>query len=441
MWFSAVKKPYYYLLVVLFSFAAACPLGRPASWISGGLITDGDESDFKEPNLYPASSGGFHIVYRRGTPSPWKVQYRTYLGGRLGPVRTVQSLGFLWGGDVCEAGNGDVFVVWENWDAQEQIWAARSRNGGVSWDKWDITQYSYPPDKGGWGKNPQVAPFGLGQSPAVVVTSWHAGDRSLYYGVFNGTSWSPHVNSGPWTDNFYAAWGSARHPVDGSVYRTYGRFVNNVWQVFLRRFDGTSWGSEQQVSTFVQGPEPNFVARVDLAISESGQIGVIWDDVNSVWARVYEPQGGWGPMTRFDQGQSGGITAIPGTNVFCAVHSADGQVWSREYIHGTWSGRSLVSVGMPSAFNANMKVCADNNGVLLSSWEFWGTQDGKPRGHYSVAFDHARADTTPPLPTFTATPTLTHTRTPTPTITNTPRGSRSPTASPTPVPAEALVFW
>src|SRR5262249_46181468 len=120
------------------------------------------------------------------------------------------------------------------------------------------------------------------------------------------------------SDNYYAAWGVAHSPPDDSVYRTYGRRINNVWQICLRRLSAETfqWEREVVVST---NAGTDFVARPAVAVNHWGQILVIWDQNNTVQGRFWDGER-WHPQVRVNAANYPALCAIPGTQDFYAVY-------------------------------------------------------------------------------------------------------------------------
>ncbi len=70
--------------------------------------------------------------------SPWQTVYRRYNNGYMTPKLVVR-YGYVPNGNICEAGNGDIHVVWEDWDSPLEIGWAKSTDGGQTFSWQEIT--------------------------------------------------------------------------------------------------------------------------------------------------------------------------------------------------------------------------------------------------------------------------------------------------------------
>ena len=371
-----------------------------ANWSNAQLLNDPSETSCKDPQIYPATGGGFHAVYKHApSGAPWQIRYRRYNQG-LGPRLNVPHTGWPGGfSDMIEALDGSIWVAWENWvgndQGGEQIFAARSTNGGQSWTSYNVTNYVYTGDRGGEAKNPQLAPFGTGNSPSVVIAHWQAYEKQLKSNTWNGSAWSPVNPMNVGTDNFYAAKGICRSAYDGTVYRTYGRLINNVWQICYKRWDGVSWGPEVVVST---NTRTDFVARPAIAVNALNQIMVVWDQDNQVYWRMYDPATGWTPQGVIPDAYNASVTAIPGSPMFYVVYipvNDQNYVHGRRFIYGQWDPPVVVSKGMSFGYTTTPEVIAEPNGRLWCAWESW--PNGSPQMFFATTGDFMNQDTTPPV--------------------------------------------
>src|SRR5262249_15509191 len=114
---------------------------------------------------WPPPGGRAGPLGLRGQPAP----------GADGPHAAVsrRARGFVAGGDVLETWDGALWLTWENWAPNnEQIWTARSFDGGLNWEKWQVSRFTPPPD--GQAKNPQLAAIGWPEFGWVISSSWRA---------------------------------------------------------------------------------------------------------------------------------------------------------------------------------------------------------------------------------------------------------------------------
>ncbi len=361
-----------------------------AQWRNAARLSDpAHTGDIKEARLAPAADGGFHAIYRHFAAGGVEVRYRRYEGGSLRPAVLVHQLGFLAGGEICESGDGGIHLVWENWDdVNEQIWWARSADGGLTFpSKQAITAYGNNPN--GQAKNPMIVPFGSAGAE-VLALSWGAPPANrMYHNRHNGTAWLGHTNSGISTSNSYAAWGSARNPVDGSVWRTYGKEVSGQWQIAIRRFNGTAWGPEEMVTTYAVDTVDEFPSRGNVAINSAGEVMVVWDAESDVWSRLRAANGTWGAVQRIGAGYAPAVTDVPGGRDFYLVHPWPRDSWNqiagRRWSGGVWSASVKVSNGLANNYSPNCDITADPLGNLYACWEYWPNGGaGPPVSYFSV---------------------------------------------------------
>jgi len=391
-----VKARFLVLLMAAAFFVAMFAAVRceANTWATVAQLHIPTEQSIKDPRVFGAASGGFHVAYKT-TVDGWKIKYRRWQNGSftLAPV-LVHQLGYLGGiMDLAEAMNGDIWITWENWAPDnEQVYAGRSSDM-LNWTLYDITQYVYPPGEGGQGKNPNITPYGATGSPVMIATNVRAKYNELMYAKWDGSSWSPITGMGTYTDNYYASYGSCRNPVDGSVYRTYGRIVNGSWQICMRRFNGVSWEPEIVVST---NTGSSFVARPSIAISQGGHILVVWDQDTTIQARHYDPVVGWQPQTQADEGYNPVVIAVPNRNEFYVAYLSNNRVLGKRYRSREWqNGADTVCAGMTvGPYLANLDLGAAPDGTLFACWEYFA--DGGPYGLYTTSANFTITDPTPP---------------------------------------------
>lgn len=366
--------------IALLTFVIITSCGSAHGWTTSRLLNDPSEAAVKGAEIWPAKDGGFHAVYSNTKPS-WQIVYRRYKDGILSPRQVIRN-GFVPNANLCQAGNGDVHLVWEDWDDGLQIGWAVSKNGGLSFLPWqEITDT-------GDTKWPLIVPYGPPDSPTVIMSYWQAKNKNLYWRTYDGTSWGPLMNMNQNADNEYEVFGMCRSLQDGTVYRSYGTKIGGVLSVCFRRFNGSYWEPQVVVAS------PGFFCRHDIAVNTTGHILVMWEQDERIWTRMYTPGVGWGPIQQMTNESSGfgGITAIPGTTDFYLVYRKAGQIWGRRWQGGVWKPEELVSVGMPDGFVVDADVCAGPDGTLYASWEYWGT--GEPQQWFSVQEGNPLPDAT-----------------------------------------------
>ena len=348
-------------------------------WATAQLLNDPSDIAAKSAVLYASKDGGFHVVYVNTKPS-WQIVYRRYQNGILTPKKVVRE-NFVPNPSICEAGNGDIHLVWEDWIGGPSVGWAKSSDGGqtFTWQRMTDTVET---------KLPMLAHYGASDSGTVVMTYWNAADKNLYWRTFNGSNWGTLYNMGQNADNIYELSGICRSLQDGTVYKSYGTNVGGVLSVCYRRFNGVNW--EPQVVVASVG----FFARPDIAVNTTGHILLVWDQDERIWIRMFTPGVGWGPIQQMTNEKSAcpAVCAIPGTTDFYLVYTKSDRIWGRRWQGGVWQAEELVSVGKNPSFVWGPDVCAGPDGSLYASWETWET--GEPQQWFSYKLGGPPPDAT-----------------------------------------------
>lgn len=350
-----------------------CPTSVQGQWTSQQFLVDPSDQnrDIKNGRIIGAAGGGFHALYTAGGVG---LRYRRILPGGPLPAVTVTDT-FLYNADFAEAGNGELHVVFESWTDPDppQVGWCRSANGGAS-----FSPYVRISNSGAGAKFPFVVPFGASNAADAVMAYQDADDNQMKYQRWNGGSWSPSSAQNFATcDTAYQATGMCRSPVDGSVYRTYGRMIGGLWSVCYRRYNGSGWDNEVVVSQ-----EPTFFAWPYIAVNNAGVIMVFWDRDEVCYSRWFTPGQGWSAIKAIDnKGIHGHMAWVPGTNRFVCVNTGNqNRVQVRQWVDGQWLASTNVSPS--SGFTPDSRIGASVDGTICAIWENWDT--GGPRWYYSM---------------------------------------------------------
>ncbi len=184
----------------VFSLLVVSPRVALAGWQTSALLNETYEAAAKNSKIAAAKSGGFHASYYR--VDPHQIVYRRYKDGFLAP-RIVLRTGTVFNANSCEAGNGDVHVVWEDWQDGLEVGWAWSNNNGQSFNPFQEISNT------GDTKWPLIAPFGADASGEVVMSYWNAksDNKNLYWRRWNGASWGLLYNMNQNADNEYEVFG------------------------------------------------------------------------------------------------------------------------------------------------------------------------------------------------------------------------------------------
>jgi hypothetical protein len=360
--------------------ASAC-VATPAraGWTAPAKLNTPDDTPRRVsfPRIAPATNGGFHVVYQAWDDqnAAGRAEYLRYrrfnaAGAVAAPVTILES-GGVNKPDVATAPNGDVHVVWENWNGGPEIAWSRSTNGGASFSSGvNITTVN-----DGFGarldESPQIAGFGTSGGQAVVT--WrNTGDNSLEFQKFDGTNWTGYSWTGHFATGFNAP-GIARNPVTGNVHKMVDTGPNAGYKTFEQ---GAGWGSTFDVFSADQAVEPS------MAINAAGQQMFLIDNNFVSKAQLVNPNGSHGTFNSdlfAGRRNFGAVTAIPGTNDFFAVATDAMQavsnqsthIFGRRYTGGAWGPiETLATMSEVPEFISNIDVAADPLGNVLVTWQY-----------------------------------------------------------------------
>ncbi|MEI6914758.1 MAG: carboxypeptidase-like regulatory domain-containing protein, partial [Armatimonadota bacterium] len=338
------------------------------------------ESDAKTARVAAAKTGGFHVTY--GNANPWQTRYRRWENGSFIRDVTIKTV-FAPNGDIAEAGNGDIHVVWEDWDGTEQIGWAKSTDGGLTFAVRDATAYGNSPD--GQAKHPGVAAWGADNGANMMMSSWNADSKQMFYNTLTNAA-NPAVGNtytGFNGDNQYAVNGMCRSLQDGTIYRLLSRSIGGVISVVMRRFNGSSWDPEVVVASC------GFFARESIAVNPVGQIMTSWEQDNHLFTRLYTPGTGWAAITDMGEAHFGWVTAVPTTNDFYMTYAngAQNNCYGRRWSNG-WFPAEDIAIGIPDGFTPDTHCAAGPDGTIYAVWEYWGAGNGqwsdKPQQWFNV---------------------------------------------------------
>lgn len=363
-----------YILVLGFSVLMGSSVSV-AQWSTAQNVNTAESGygHMKYPSVWAATGGGFHVKYNlnieNNVPADWQLKYRRYQASAWGSPVVVHSGNMVSGGEICEALNGSIHIVWENWGSTGNVGWSQSTNGGLSF----TSPIEIAPNLSDVGKFPRIAPFGTNGSAELVAFYGYPPEHKTFYSRFTGSMWLPAVNTGQNYGTEHELSGIAWSPVDGSVYAT----VDNDDYIAYQRFDGTTWTTTNVES---QGAVP----RPCIAVNANGRIMVVWENNTQLKSKLYIPGSGWGAVQIIaSPGAYSSVAAIPGTDNFYVIYSVDhppygtniyeGRLWS----NGAWGTVETVSVGIPRAYSVNSDLAAAADGSLMAVWEDHGASTAR----------------------------------------------------------------
>lgn len=345
-------------------------------WSNAARFDAENGTDCKTGGIAPATGGGFHFLYQ---PNNSALRYRRYYAnGTLSSPLTL-FYGTTYNSEITESLNGDIHVVFEDWSqGPNNIRWYKSTNAGASFATTQMLTST------NCAKHPHVAAFGMGQSPEVIMSYYRSDgdcDDTLWFRRFNGATWSAEGPLNSPANSEFDCFGMARSPLDGSVYRTFDPSENTM---AIRRYNG-SWESQIQIYS------GSWAVRQHMAINQSGQIMLLWDDMSRIKAMLYTPGSGSSAVVDLGPGGYSGacdVCAIPGTNDFYMVVARNMggtnnfHVYGRRWSNGSWLTEESVQNNQSNAFIVTPLVTADAAGNIYCVWEYWGY--GKPQQWFAI---------------------------------------------------------
>ena len=369
--------------IAVFSVCLAPALG--ATWNPAVEISQNKTT--KSATLDGSLGGGAHIKWTEEKPNnDWKIMYMNVdADGNHGAIKLVyDSTGLVANGEIKQAGNGDLWVSYEDWTSSTRGWAARSTNGGTSWTKYAL----------GGEKFPILSRNGLtgaGMMFHVYVSSLD----ELHYRIWNGSSWaSTQAVPGTIVEAEFWVSASAWSPNNGHVWRPYGRQSGGT-NVFSKTFNGATWSSETQVSQ-----TNGFFAWPDVAVNENGHALVVWERDASVRGRLYKPSTGWGTeVVIASNARAADVTYIPGEDDFYVAWqqpASPQKILGTRMTNGSPTTQDTISVGLNTSFSGDPDISADEYGRLHCVLEHW--VDNRPEVYYTSSDEFYSPPTPPPTP-------------------------------------------
>lgn len=394
---------------VVLAALLSCAHGQ---WGTSQLLNEASYSgqSVKDCHLAARHGGGFHAIYKTTTPQ-WVQRYRFYTNASsLSPSTAVQTLVFLGGTSSLAVSSplGHLHVAWENWaTAEEDIYAARSVDGGNTWQQFQVTDYGKADS--GDAKSP-VLTINDATDDSMLCHNWHATADTMCYNVFNASSCSydGNVCTAMSCTNQYAVTAAVYSPANGRSYRFYSHQASGHWQLYMYAQAGAQVGPEIQVSDTTDG---TFIARPAASVNSAGLLVVIWEEGDLLY-RVFDTITGAfaSPAAVFEKGNYASITSIPGSENFYATYAdtsnkvrphllyATGMpqqqlqydvpfylqvVYGKHYYSGnnTWQAAEVVSNGLGIAYTLATDVVAGEDGRIYACWEFWG--NGQAQQYYN----------------------------------------------------------
>ncbi len=224
----------------------------------------------------------------------------------------------------------------------------------------------------------------LSGSNGEVWAAWVAyrnKGNEVFVRRFDGKSWgaAQRVTERP-SDIFLAKMGRDRN---GNPWVVWSAQVNDNWDLYARRWNGKSWSAVERLT---ENPQPDIFHN--LATDANGNLWLVWQGFRNgksdIFARRYDGSN-WSPAERVSLSPANdwepAIAADGAGRVYVAWDTYDKgnyDIVMRSFAGGKWS--DPVAVADSPKFEAHVSLACDRQNRLWAAWNESGTQWGKDTG-------------------------------------------------------------
>ncbi len=395
------------------------------AWGSAELIETDNAGNAYRPQIAIDNNGNAIAVWLQHDGTRWNIRANRFDGTSWGSAELIETnnAGDAFDPQIAVDGNGNALAVWAQSDGtRNNIWA--NRFDGTSWGSAVLIETN----NAGNAFAPQIAADNNGNALAV----WQQSDGTrfnIWAKRFDGTSWGsatlistnnaiggfvPRIafdNNGNalavwrqfggtpiissiWANRFDGtSWGSAElieNNNAGDGWEPQIAFDNNgnalaVWQQFdgpqgdpssrdgiwANRFDGTSWGSAEQIDT--NNARGTFGQQI--AFDNNGNALAVWQQGDGIWANRFDGTS-WGIAELIETNNAVNasrpqIAVDSNGNALAVWHQSDG-IGANRFDGTSWGSAELIATSIVSGADSP-QIAFDNNGNALA---VWGQSDG-----------------------------------------------------------------
>ncbi|MHA2135817.1 MAG: hypothetical protein ACW99J_18320 [Candidatus Thorarchaeota archaeon] len=355
---------------------------RDGSWGWGTELEISTDSGTENQNGYgfgysiAVNGNKVHVVYDDQGDGDYDIYYRYYDGSSWQTeVEISTDSGTetqLWSSIAVDGTN--VHVVWQ--DKGDGDWDIYYRHyDGSSWQ----TEVEISTDSG--SETQEYAAVAVDGSEVHVV--WQDkgdGDYDLYYRYYDGSSWQTEQEIS--TDSGTEDQGYPSIAVEsGKVHAVWDDKGDGDCDVYYRYYDGSSWQTEQEISTDSGSEGQGFPS---IAV-ESGKIHVVWYDYgdgdSDIYYRYFDGSS-WQTEVEIstDSGtetQHSAVVALDGDRVHVTWSDAGGGDWDivyKYYDGSSWQTEEEVSTDSGTEDQYESSIAVDCN-VVHIVWDDKGDGD------------------------------------------------------------------
>ncbi len=373
---------------------------------SGGGGISNNAGDSRVPSLAVASDGATYAAWEDNTGGSPEIYVRTLNGIYWDEVGSgsasgggISNTGTALAPSIAIAPDGTPYAAWEDysngnaeiyvraWDGSSwaEVGAGSASGGGIS-------------NNAGYSNAPSIAiaPDGM---PYVAWADSSSGFAEIYVRAWDGSTWAEvgagSASGGGISNTGYAYAPSIAIAPDGTPYLSWADSSSGNNEIYMRRWDGSTWVEVGTGSASGGGISNTGIAIApSIAVAPDGKPYVVWENNSGGDAEIYVRTWDGSNWVEVGAGSAsgGGISDNIGESNYPSIGIApDGTPyvawedysndWNAEIYVRTWDGGSWVEVGAGSASGAGISNDAGStlpflaiapDGAPYTAWQSGG---------------------------------------------------------------------
>jgi len=354
-----------------------------ASWANATLIESDDAGTAYSPQIAFDNSGNALAVWSQSDGIRFNIWASWFDGTSWGRAVLVESndAGSALSPQVAFDDSGNALAVWRQHDGSRyNIWA--NWFDGASWANATLIES----DDAGTAYSPQIAFDNSGN--ALAVWSQSDGIRlNIWASWFDGTNWGSPVLLE--NDDIGDAVGpKITFDNSGNAFVVWKRDDGNRDSVWVDRFDGASWVGAERIDNYNTG----IIFSPQIALDNNGNSLVVWALYNgsrtNIWVNRFDGTS-WGNAAVLIESDNAGLNPQVAFDnngnalVVWQKYSGDdgSNIWANQFDGTTWAGAKQIN-NAEEAYSP--KIAFDGSGKALAVWQ---QSDGSPFNIWANRFE------------------------------------------------------